>query len=244
MKVDDFKFIFLDKTDSTNEYAKRLVQNGEKQNSFILAETQSKGKTTKKDKVWYSPKGNMFLTITLSIKQEKDFPSLSFISGLSVAQCVDKIKNTSDTLSIKWPNDILFNMQKICGILIEKEDDVAIIGIGLNVKTSPEKNLTVYPTTSLKENNIDIEAKDIAIEILHNLVNNINTFEQSGFEEIINLIKPFIFNLNKKIYIRFNNELFEGIFSGIKDNGGLILTMPNGEIKTFISGELSKENFV
>ena len=138
----------------------------------------------------------------------------------------------------KW-----FNVQKICGILIEKEGPYAIIGIGLNIKSSPDKSLTRYPTTSLFENGIDIDKILLSEKILSHLIKNINICKVSKFESIVKMVKPLMYKMGEQIFIAVNNKNMSGIFHDIAPNGGLVLKTES-EMKTFLSAELTKENFI
>ncbi|MCR5506243.1 MAG: biotin--[acetyl-CoA-carboxylase] ligase, partial [bacterium] len=153
-ELKDFEFIHFETIDSTNNYAKILCKNGLK-NKVIVADTQTSGRTTKKQG-WISPKGNLYFSILLPLDDEKKLPQYSFLSALAVAESIKEIDSLNNIVNIKWPNDILLNKQKIAGILIEKEENCVIIGIGLNVKSSPDSSLTRYPTTNLFDNGINI----------------------------------------------------------------------------------------
>ena len=244
IKKEEFTFINLDTIDSTNNYAKNLVNNGCENHTVIIANTQTNGRTTKKEK-WFSPKGNLYQTIMIKLKEseEKFFPQFSFLTAVSVIDAIHEISNKKIDIKIKWPNDILLNIQKLCGILIEKEGSFAIIGIGINIITSPDKSLTKYPTTSLYESGINIDKNLLAIKIVENLIKNINICKKSKFETIVNIVKPFMYKMGEHIFVSVNNENINGIFHDIAPNGGLILKTEK-ETKTLLSAELTKENFV
>ena len=238
---DNFEFIHLKSIDSTNNYAKTLCSLNIT-NKVIIADKQTAGRTTKKQK-WISPKGNLYLSIIINLKNEKNLPEFSFLSALSIVQSIQQIDTTNNIVKIKWPNDILLNTKKLCGILIEKEKDKVIIGIGVNIISSPNPKLTPYPTTNLLQNKITTTPFDFANSILDNLIQNINLKENEGFDKIISLITPFMYKFKETIYISTNNKTLTGIFSGLNENGALVLQTPNKKEK-IISGEMTKENFI
>lgn len=244
IKKEDFEFIHLECIDSTNDYAKKLVCKSFEKNAIIISDIQTNGRTTKKEN-WISPLGNLYLTIMIKLREneERFFPQFSFLTAISVIDAISEVAGNNFDIKIKWPNDILFNVQKLCGILIEKEGPYAIIGIGLNVESSPDKSLTRYPTTSLFENGIEIDKILLSEKIVSHLIKNINICKVSKFESIIKLVKPLMYKMGEQIFIDVNNKNLSGIFHDIAPNGGLILKTEN-EIKTFLSAELTKENFI
>ena len=244
IKKEDFDFIHLECIDSTNNYAKKLASESFEKNAFIISDTQTDGRTTKKEK-WISPLGNLYLTVMIKLREneERFFPQFSFLTAVSVIDAISEVSGDNFDIKIKWPNDILFNVQKICGILIEKEGPYAIIGIGLNIKSSPDKSLTRYPTTSLFENGIDIDKILLSEKILLHLIKNINICKVSKFEAIVKMVKPLMYKMGEQIFIAVNNKNMSGIFHDIAPNGGLVLKTES-EMKTFLSAELTKENFI
>ena len=243
--VKDFDIIHLESVDSTNNYAKKIISESDKKNFIIIADTQTSGRTTKKEK-WISPKGNLYITFAIQLEnnEEKYFPMFSFLSALSIIQSVESVADFKMDLKIKWPNDVLLEYKKLSGILIEKESNFAIIGIGVNVNSSPDNSLTKYPTTSLLESKINVSVEKFALELQKNIINNINICRENGFEKMIELVKPFMCKIGEYVYVMTpNNNLVCGIFSGLSVDGGLIIKTSEGT-KTLMSGELTKENFV
>ncbi len=237
----DFEFIHFKSIDSTNNYAKTLC-NQNLINKVIIADTQTAGRTTKKQ-CWISPKGNLYFSIILPLKCEKNLPEFSFISALSIVESIKEISTPQNIIKIKWPNDILLNKQKLCGILIEKENDKVIIGIGINIISSPDVSLTRYPTTNLKKNNIKTTPSKLAELVLEKLVNNINLRNNNGFKAIISKIIPYMYKFNDTIYLEINNQKLSGIFCGLDETGALLLKTDD-ETKVIFSGEMTKENFI
>ena len=163
MKLKQFNF---QKVKSTNQTAIRLIKNSNNEFGLIISEIQSNGKGQYGRK-WISYKGNIFLSIFYKL----DEINLS-LDILTTKNCF-LVKNViskycKKKITLKKPNDLLINKQKICGILQEKieksQKNYLIIGIGLNLIKSP--NLSNYPTTNLfKINNRKINKKKIEKEL-------------------------------------------------------------------------------
>ncbi|EPZ51787.1 biotin-(acetyl-CoA-carboxylase) ligase [Bacteriovorax sp. BAL6_X] len=119
-------------------------------------------------------------------------------------------------LLLKWPNDI-FNedSQKIMGILVNKDDDNYIVGIGINYGGLPhEKYGVLKPGKELK----DIDFKEIPLEIYSYILNNRLTEE-----EIINQWNKRCYHLNKEVKIIDEDSVIEGTFKGIGSFGEALI---------------------
>ena len=137
---------------STNDEAISCIKDKKINFGFIFAQIQTKGRGTKGNK-WISLKGNLFGSIFFPLKENyPTFHEFTFITPIII---YDVIKSfcINSSLSLKWPNDILMNKKKICGILQEivQKNGIKylIVGVGLNLVKSP--NIQDYPTTNLLE---------------------------------------------------------------------------------------------
>ena len=244
MSKNNFEILHFNEIDSTNVYAKNLVlSNHNINNTIIIADKQTNGKTTKNTN-WISPVGNLYVTYIMKLKEneEKFFHQLSFITAISLIETItQKFDNTN--IKLKWPNDILLNNKKLSGILIEKEGLFSIIGVGININSNPDRNYTRYPSTNLLSEDCYIEKNDLLNIFTKNLINNINICKEYTFSKIIKNIIPYLYKLNENIIFNFNNNIFIGKFIGINCNGALLLNI-DSEVKTFYSGEFTKENFI
>lgn len=242
--IPNFSFIHFNTINSTNMLAKKLID--EKKilsDTVIVADTQTSGKTTKATKKWESPVGNLYVTfvIKLSENQEKYFSQFSFITAISVLETI-KTKYQDTDIKIKWPNDILLCGKKMSGILIEKEQDFAIIGIGINIITHPISSDMKYPATDLKTEGLIFTRKEIILTLSQKLITNINLCNNKSFFKIVEKINSYLYKINENIVFTFNDKKFTGKFIRLNNNGAVVIQTQQG-IKTFITGEFSKENF-
>lgn len=116
------------------EVAKREAQRGAVEGLVVIADEQTAGRG-RIGRTWLSPKGSIALSIIL-YPDVAYLPFLIMLASLGVVHSIKAVTGLKS--SIKWPNDVLVNNRKVCGILIESElrgniADYAIIGIGINV---------------------------------------------------------------------------------------------------------------
>ena len=135
---------------STNDIAIKLIKKNKTHPTLIFSEKQTKGRGTM-GKKWISQKGNLFISIFFEINQKSiNFKQFAILNALILRKLVSKF--ISKSIKIKWPNDLLHNKEKICGILQEvinyNQKDYLIVGIGLNTNLSPTNKS--FPSTSLK----------------------------------------------------------------------------------------------
>lgn len=131
------KIVYKASTVSTNDDAKRLAIEGAEHGTLVVADTQSGGKG-RRGRIWQSPPGT---TISMSLICRPEFSidkasMLTLLMGLSVAEAVTEL--TGLPSEIKWPNDVVVNGKKVCGILTELgamngRIEYIVIGVGINV---------------------------------------------------------------------------------------------------------------
>ena len=128
--------------DSTNIKCQELAKNGAPEGTLVVADEQVGGKG-RLGRVWFSPKGvNIFMSLILRPRLEiQQCPQLTLITAVAVVEAIRE--NYPIKASIKWPNDILIDGKKICGILTELNAEAdrinwVVIGMGLNVNTREE----------------------------------------------------------------------------------------------------------
>jgi len=145
IKIKNYK-----KVKSTNDVAMKLIKRNILEPTLITTEKQTNGRG-RIGKKWISLKGNLFITLFFEFDQKKiNFKQFAFLNALLLKKVISKI--ISKKIKIKWPNDLLFNKLKFCGILQEvikfNDFDYLIVGIGLNTNIVPQNKS--FKSTCLK----------------------------------------------------------------------------------------------
>jgi len=185
-----FEILKYESVTSTNDVAINLIKERKKVNGCICSNLQTKGRGTY-GKKWISEKGNLFLTIFFPMeKKYPPFQEFTTINPIIILNIVKKYCNEKK-LRLKFPNDLLYDGKKICGLLQEYivQDDrkFLVIGVGLNVLSNPIIN------KEYKATNIYLETK-----------------KKPSIDEIINLIissyEDFLVNLDTYSYENFKKK--------------------------------------
>jgi len=162
IKIKKFKIV-----KSTNDIALKFIKKNISEPTLITSESQTKGRG-RVGKKWISLKGNLFISIFFKLDQKKiNFKQFAILNAFLLKKVISKI--ISKKIKIKWPNDLLFNKKKICGILQEvikfNRFDYLIVGVGLNTNISPKNNS--FKSTCLKNIlNKDISNRKILKDII------------------------------------------------------------------------------
>ena len=207
IKLAGYKLISFDKIPSTQTYALNMVAMGDaRDHTVIMAEAQSDGRG-RYHRTWVSHHGNLYASFIFSA-EERD-PRLAYVVAGAVTETLISFGITPN---IKWPNDILIDDKKVCGILIEYAGRFVIIGIGINIKSNP--TVPSYKTTKL-----DNYARVEKSELLNKLMKNLDKWRQIDFPLIRARWMDLATGLNKIVKYRGDNvELI-----GINENGALVL---------------------
>lgn len=212
-----YKLISFDKIPSTQLYAHDLIANGRATDrTVVLAEAQSAGRGRYK-RTWVSHHGNLYASF-LFTNEERD-PRLSYAVAVAVAETLIYFGVLPQ---IKWPNDILIDGKKVCGVLIEYSRNFVVIGIGINIKTSP--TVAKYKTAKLAD------YKDISRdEVLMVLMKNLDVWVKKNFSIVRKRWTELAAGLNKTITHRGRSvELI-----GINEDGALVLRDGSEYIMTY-----------
>lgn len=234
--------IHFDTIDSTNNYAKKIANDME-DGTVIISEEQTKGRG-RMGRKWYSRKGDgIWLSIILKPDiNPYDCPFITLIAGASIVESLNKLGVKSN---IKWPNDIIVNNKKICGVLTELAAEIdkvnyVVLGIGMNVKTLDFDEDIENIATSLYKEEYKLSRVDIVSEILMEFENLYTDYiNNKDRKEVLNICKKYSAILNKNIYLLKNGEKTKARCIDINEDGNLIVQLEDNSIKEIISGEVS-----
>ena len=231
LNLENIDFYLLDTVDSTNTFAKEKLLN--KDYLVVISEQQTAGRG-RQGKEWYSPNaGNIYMTIKF---RDKNPAPLSLIIGLLISEAMDSVSGQKINAGLKWPNDLLINKKKICGILIESEmnaDEVEfIVGIGINYAL-PKKESWWGEIGELA----DILPRE---KLMNSILENIINYKENGYKNWKDAWEKRCMHIGIELQALSNNQKDTdiGIFKGINEEGKMLLQTER-ELKIISSGECS-----
>ncbi len=235
------KVLSFKKTESTNNTAYELAAKGAKEGTAVFAEEQTKGKG-RLGRRWISPahKGIYMSVILRPNIVPSSAPEVTLIATLSVTKAIREL--TGLLSFIKWPNDVVINDKKICGILTEMNAEIdkvnfLIVGIGVNVN-SDRKDLPKEGSSIKEELRQRISRIELARLILLRFDEYYDTFKKLGFNSILSEIKRFSSSLNKRVRVHFLDRFIEGNAQDIDKDGALLVRLDNGFVEKVFAGDL------
>ena len=238
------KLYVYNEVSSTNTVAKFLSMNGAENGSVVISEKQTAAKG-RSGKSWESPLGGIWLSIILHPHVDHSkIPLITIATGVAVAKTLERIG--IENPEIKWPNDIIINDKKVCGILTEavtkfNSIESVIVGVGidanLNIEDFPEE--LQEGTTTLKQElgRKGNENKLIAI-FLEEFEKISEIFRYEGYEEILKEWRKRSYTIGKIVEVREPfNKYYDGYVVGTGKDGALIVEKIDGTLEKVISGE-------
>lgn len=245
----------FDSIDSTNDEAKRRTSANFDNGLVIISEIQTAGRG-RLGRIWESPKNKgvwMSVLFNPTELEPNHGSRLTLLAAVAIVKAIenqlgDNLKNLKDRLSIKWPNDILFNGKKICGILTEMGADIdrinwLVLGMGINVLNDSED----FPSeireiaTSLKILTGQALDRNILIaSILNELEELYIPFKKTGeLTHFIDFYRERSLVPDRKLLIHRRGEITECVGVTVTDEGFLRVRHNDGHIEDVFFGEVS-----
>jgi len=241
------KYIFFSyEVGSTNDWAKELAELGAPEGTIAIAETQTAGRG-RLGRKWISPKGGLWFSLILKPKiKPMETVKLVFLAGLAVAETIRELYGLR--AETKWPNDVLVDGLKVCGILSEMKTvgenvEYAVIGVGINANFNVDEE---FPE-ELKEKATSLEkalGRKIALEelfkaLLEKMESLYQQFLKEGFTPILEKWKSYASFLDCEVEVHGDGERLEGTALNIDNEGALILRLKDGSVRRVFVGDLS-----
>lgn len=232
-------------TGSTNQDIKELAMNGAEEGTVVCADMQTAGRG-RRGRNWVSQKGDSLL---FSLLLRPDIlPDKASQITLLMALAITKVlrENYGLIAGIKWPNDIVINSKKVCGILTELYPDsygkfFVIIGCGINVAQKKIPNeLQDMATSLLLESNAVFSTEELLQGILEEFKQYYDKFLQSEtLEAFTGEYNAWLISMDKEVRVLDPKGEFAGISKGVNNNGELQVQLTNGSITEVYAGEVS-----
>ena len=235
------KIHYYSETDSTNDKAFALGIAGAPEGTVVIADRQSSGKG-RLQRSWHSPPGvNIYTSLILRPRiASSEAARIPIVAGIAVAEVLDKY--SPSRIKLKWPNDVLLNNKKVCGILSQakiagKKIDFIVLGIGININIGQNElplEICDSATSLIMETGREISRQELIISLYENLEKWYKQLLQKGFIRIKEKWLEMTPMIGQTVQVIFQDEKIEGKATGIDDEGSLIiLAERNKEIKVY-----------
>ena len=237
--------LYFDTIDSTNTKAQELAEKGYPSGTLVVADKQESGKG-RRGRSWVSPSGTGIF-MTLMIKPDinpNNASMLTLVAALAVAKAITSV--TGEEAMIKWPNDIVVNGKKVCGILTEMNAQFdyinhIVVGIGINVhnESFPEEISQMASSLMIEAGGKRFHRAQIIAETMSYFEQYYDTFlKTQDLSALVREYDELLVNRNKSVRVLDPKEPFDGKAMGITPKGELIVDTWESR-KLVSSGEVS-----
>lgn len=236
---------YFEEVASTNKIAKEMAAGGSPEGTMVLAETQSGGIRGRIGREWISPFGGVSFALVLRPKtQPRDALKITLAASAAVCKTIRDLYGLD--AKINWPNDILINGKKVCGILTDMAMDVnsikyIVLGFGINVNVE----MLSFPTkiqktaTSIKEElGRTVSRKDFINALLLEFERQYHNFNEGHFDVILSEYKDLTYPFGGRVIVKDQDNLYEGNSVDITEDGAFVLKMKDGNVLTFTTGDV------
>lgn len=245
------KIYYFEEIGSTNDEAYHLGRQGLPEGSAVIADAQKAGKG-RLARSWHSPpKANIYTSVLLRPKfAPAAAPRLTIMAGVAVAETLKMF--CPGNIQLKWPNDVLIEGKKVCGILAQMQAEVGkidfiVLGIGINVNMSANNlppDIEKSATSLMMQAGTVISRGKILINLYKNLSKWYKKLINDGFEEIRQKWTQGATLIGCEVQINYHKEIIRGIAQGIDEDGALLIRGAESKEIRVMAGDASiiKEN--
>jgi BirA family biotin operon repressor/biotin-[acetyl-CoA-carboxylase] ligase len=225
---------------STMQTARLQAQQPAPEGAVIIAGEQTGGRGRLK-RHWLSPAGNIALSIVL-YPDIAGLPYLVMIASLAAARAIESV--TGLETQIKWPNDILVDGKKVCGILIEnevkgKKAAFSIAGIGINTGLNVGDYSEIANTAASIKSDSDID--DLRIKIIQSLLTEFDRLylKLPDGRPIYKAWRDRLVTLGKQVRATTGSQTITGIAESVEESGALVIRQSDGTLTRVIAGDVT-----
>lgn len=233
---------FEETVDSTNTQVKQMAVAGAPDGSLCLCECQTAGKG-RLGRRWNSPAGQgLYVSVMLRpALSPAQAPLITLCAAMAMNQAVRETCGIDS--GIKWPNDLVYQGKKLCGILLEISADpdrieYVVIGTGLNIRKGAYPPELAHQAASLEEFTEAPFRRDILVHYLAALEGLIQRLEKDGFSAFEEDYRRHSCTLGHKVHVSGAVDL-TGTAEAIDESGALMVRTEDGQLHRVLSGDVS-----
>lgn len=237
-----FRHTHLGTVSSTSDICFDEARNGAESGLWVLADRQTGGRG-RRGRTWVSEPGNFYASLLLVDSGAADLSILPLAFAVSVARAIDNIlPSSAPKTHVKWPNDILIEGQKICGMLLEVEalkngQRATVLGCGINMAHHPDHAL--YPTCATSNYGAGATPAHLLPHVMDETANILDLWDSGKhISAIRKLWVEKAAGIGQEIEVRLPNDTHFGRFVGLADDGQLILKREDGTELLIAAGDV------
>lgn len=230
---------FVSKTGSTNADLAAAVRSGERlaEGTWLIADRQTAGRG-RQGRTWFDGAGNfMGSTVVRPGPHDPPPPTLALMTGLALYEAVAPLLADPAALSLKWPNDLLLGRAKLAGILLEREGDAVIVGIGVNLAAAPQ--VEGRDTIALSALGPAPLRDDFAATLAQSFDRELERWRAVGTEPLLRRWLAVAHPAGTRLTVHEPAGCtVAGAFAGLDPDGSLLLRLEDGTVRPIHAGDV------
>ncbi len=232
---------------STNTHLLQRLSKGERLSSgFVIAAREQTAGRGRYQRQWIA-RANENLTFSFLLVTRVAFSQLTSLPIAIALGVSDALITYGISTQTKWPNDVLIDGAKVCGMLLERSDQkqpdgtAIVIGIGLNVNMDATTAALIdRPVTSMRlETGREYDLKQVLARILSTAAPWIDRWESEGFPVLRIAWENRCVYLGEEISVGEGDDVKTGVLAGFGDCGQLLLRGPDGQVREIWAGDVA-----
>lgn len=234
-------FRFYPKVGSTNDQAREWLAQGAPVGACVIADQQTQGRG-RMGRTWETPPNSAIALSVILNPSADSLPQVMMLGALAVAETLT-VLGAAD-VGIKWPNDVMLNGLKVCGVLAEAEWHEqalrgVILGIGLNVRVNFSGSPLAYTATSIET---ELGHEVDRVDVLAALLERIDTWsEQLGSPALFEAWRARLVTLGDRVSVTYGIHTYEGQAVNVLADGALVIEDASGTRHTIYAGDVSAQ---
>ena len=201
---------------------------------WVITDRQTAGRG-RRGRVWNDGAGNYMGSVL--VKASGQVQQLSFVAALALHDALAALTGQPPRFTLKWPNDVLLDGTKCSGILLERQGDALVIGMGINLAHHPTS--TERPATSLAAAGLAVPTPAALLdELAAAFAHWRHIWARDGFAPIRAAWVARASGIGSRIVARLGSESPEGLFTGLADDGALLMRLDDGSTRAIHAGEV------
>ena len=214
-----------------------LAASGTAEGLWLRAERQISGRG-RQGRAWASPIGNLSASTIVRLRSsDPAAATLALVAAVAVEEAVGVYLPRGTGAKLKWPNDLLVDGAKICGILLERAGDAVVIGIGVNLAHHPDG--LDRPTTSLAALGVTPDAAGFAETLAEGFARWLARWRGEGLAPVrqrwLERAHPVGTALTAALP---DGSAVQGLFQGLDADGALILRLADGSSRVIHAADV------
>ena len=229
---------------STNDLAREMAAAGAAEGVSVLALQQSEGRG-RQGRKWFSPAGEgLYVSvITRPLIKPSEFSVITLAAAIAVTEVLKEEFGLA--AQIKWPNDVLVDGKKICGILVESAIEgetiqYAVLGIGVNLSQRGfPADVDQAATSVFLELGYDVPLNQALKSILEKVDYWYQVSSHPPSEVVARWEQLSGHSKGTRVHIKSSDGAIEGITRGLTHTGALLVELKDGKIREIVAGEVT-----